>query len=354
MGMELSDYRLEKLAVPVEPGVSDARHTFETAHTTYLELHADTGEVGVGLGWAGEESAREHARRFERVWEYLAGGHPFRLRNELRLPRGGGHPEGFRRAVDFALWDLCGKRLGLPVYELMGGAEPEVPAYASGLAFEHSDAETRAVYETFADEGFDAAKVKVGYETAEEDLDRLRLVREVLGEDALLAIDLNETWTPKRTLRRLRRYEAAGIDVYWVEDPVRHGNVAGLERVAAHTSTAYVNLGEYVGFDGKRELLERGAVDMLNLRNDLYSEALNAASMAESGGALCHVGDAQCELGVHLAAALPGDPYLEYWRRPWHKLADEGVSVEDGTLVAPDAPGHGVTVSENAIERYGE
>lgn len=97
------------------------------------------------------------------------GGRPFRLRNELRLPGGGACPGGFQRAVDFALWDRCGKRLDLPVYELMGGADPAVPAYASGLAFEHSDAETRAVYETFADEGFDAAKVKVGYETVEED-----------------------------------------------------------------------------------------------------------------------------------------------------------------------------------------
>jgi L-alanine-DL-glutamate epimerase-like enolase superfamily enzyme len=351
--MELVDHRLEKLTVPVDPGVSDARHTFETAHTTYLELHADTGEVGVGLGWAGEEPPAEHARRFESVWDHLAGEHPFRLRNELRLPGSGAYPGGFRRAVDFALWDLCGERLGLPVYELMGGTDPEVPGYASGLAFEHADAEARAVYETFADLGFDAAKVKVGYETVAEDVDRLRLVQEILGEDALLAIDLNETWTPKRTLRRLRKYGAAGLDVYWVEDPVPHGDVAGLERVAANAPTAYLNLGEYVGFDGKRELLARGAVDMLNLRSGLYSEALNAAAVGDSGGALLHVGDAQCELGVHLAAALPGDHYLEYWRRPWHKLTDGGVTVSDGTLVAPDGPGHGVTVSEDTIERYG-
>lgn len=353
--MRVTDYRLEKLAVPCDPGISDSAHTFDTAGTTYLELHTDDGHVGVGLGWTSSaQPVEEHARRFERVWDHLEGEHPFRLRNELRLPDAGDYPGGFHRAVDLALWDLCGKRLEMPVYELMGGTDPEVDAYASGLAFEHSDAETRAVYEEFAAKGFDAAKVKVGYDTAEADLERLDLVRDVLGEDALLTVDINGTWTTKQTMRRAEAYHAAGTDLYWIEDPVGPSNRDGTERLAAEVPYSHINVGEYADFDGKRELLDRGAVDMLNLRTGLYSEALNAAAMGRSHGALLHVGDVQCDLGVHLAAALPSDPLIEYWGRPWDRLADDGVTVEDGTLVAPDRPGHGVTVAEGAIEEYGE
>ena len=91
---------------------------------------------------------------------------------------------------------------------------------------------------------------------------------------------------------------------------------------------------------------------MVNLRTGLLTESIAAAAMGVSHGAALHVGDMQAELGVHLAAALPGDPYLEYWKRPWDRLTDRSVAVRDGTLIAPDRPGHGETVSTAAIDRY--
>ena len=345
--MEITSHRLEKLSLPCEPGISDADSTFETAGVTYLELATDAGHTGIGLGWVDpDESPSAHRRRFEPVADHL--------RNQLRLPDAGSYPGGFRRAVDVALWDLCGKSLGVPVYELMGGEDPVVRGYASGLAFEYDDETAREVYAEFADLGFDAAKVKVGYPTAGADVERLRLVRDVLGEDCLLAVDVNTTWTPKETMRRARAYREAGLDVYWIEDPVPDANRTGIKRVVDGVTGSLVNVGEYADFDGKRALLADGAVDMLNLRNGLLSESLNAAAMARSHGATLHVGDMQAEIGVHLAAALPGNPYLEYWKRPWDRITEQSVPVEDGTLVAPDRPGHGVTVAEDAIAEYGE
>ncbi len=353
--MAITDYRLEKLAVPCEPGISDSASTFETAGVTYLELETDEDHRGVGLGWTDPEAAlSEFRRRFEPVADHLLGESPFHLRNQLRLPGAGGYPGGFRRAVDVALWDLCGKYLDVPVYELMGGTDPVVPGYASGLAFEHDDETTREVYAEFADLGFEAAKVKVGYQTVEADVDRLRLVRDVLGGDPLLAVDVNCTWTPKETTRRARAYREAGLDVYWVEDPVPDENRDGIERVVDNVPRSLVNVGEYADFDGKRQLLADDSVDMLNLRTGLLSESLNAAAMGASHGVKLHVGDMQAAVGVHLAAALPGTPYLEHWKRPWDRITERSIPVEDGRLVAPDRPGHGVTVSEDALAEYAD
>lgn len=353
--MEIADYRLEKLILPCEPGISDSHSTFDTADVAYLELEANTGEVGLGLGWtSSDRPVSELRRRFEPVGEYLLGKSPFHLRNQLRLPDAGAYPGPLRKPVDVALWDLCGKRLEMPVYELMGGTDPTVPAYASGLAFEYDDDTVRGVYEDFADQGFDAAKVKVGFPTVEEDIDRLRLVQDVLGDDAQLMVDINRTWTPKEAIRRARAYHDAGIDVYWIEDPIPPANPEGTKRVVENVPHSLINVGEYVDFDGKRELLADEAVDMLNLRNGLYSEALNAAVMGASHGIALHVGDMQCELGVHVAAALPQTPILEYWDRPWNLITDQSVAVENGTLAAPDRPGHGVTIDENAVKQYRE
>lgn len=93
---------------------------------------------------------------------------------------------------------------------------------------------------------------------------------------------------------------------------------------------------------------------MLNLRNGLLSESLNAAAMGDSHGVELHIGDMQAEIGVHLAAALPGDPYLEYWKRPWDLITEQSIPVDDGRLIAPDRPGHGITVSTDAISEYAD
>jgi L-alanine-DL-glutamate epimerase-like enolase superfamily enzyme len=353
--MRVTDYRVEKLVVPCRPGISDSDGTFDQFGMAYLELYTDEGHTGIGLGGADPDQPVGRLREeFGAVAEELLDESPFHLRNRLRLPESGGLAEGFGRAVDTALWDLCGKALDMPVYELMGGRDPVVPGYASGLAFEYDDETAREVYGEFADLGFDAAKVKVGYPTVERDIDRLELVRDVLGEDCLLAVDVNTTWTAKQTIRRARAYRRAGLDIYWIEDPVPPSQRDGLKRVVDSVPGSLINLGEYVDFDGKRALLAEGAVDMLNLRNGLLSESLNAAAMGASHGAALHVGAAQGAVGVHVAAALPETPLLEYWKRPWDLITEQSVPVEDGTLVAPDRPGHGITISETAIETYGE
>lgn len=251
--MEIINYRLEKLVVPCNPGISDSDKTFETAGVTYLELETDAGHVGLGLGGADpNQPTSEMHRRFEPVFDYLLGKSPFHLRIQLRLPQAGEYPGGFRRAVDVALWDLCGKFLGMPVYELMGGTDPVVQGYASGLAFEYDDETTRNVYKEFAELGFNAAKVKVGYPTAEEDIDRLQLVRDVLGENCLLTVDINCTMTTKETIRRANAYREAGLDIYWIEDPIPDENRNGIKRIVEGVPQSLINVGEYTNFDGKR------------------------------------------------------------------------------------------------------
>jgi L-alanine-DL-glutamate epimerase-like enolase superfamily enzyme len=328
---------------------------FGTAGIAYVKLMTDIGAVGIGFEWTGaERPASELRRQFETVAEHLVGESPFYLRNQLRLPDAGTYPGPFRKAVDIALWDLCGKHLGMPVYELMGGENPVVPAYASGLVFEYDDDTAREVYEEFAELGFDAAKVKVGYPTVEEDIDRLRLVQDVLGDDCDLMIDINRTWTPKKTIRRAHAYHDAGFDIHWIEDPVPQNNLDGAKRVVDDVPYSLINYGEYLNFDGKQRVLSGDAVDMLNLRNGLLSESLNAAAAATSHNVELHVGNIQADIGVHVAAALPETPYVEYWKRPWDRIVDRSITVSDGTLVAPDRPGHGVTIREEAIEKYGE
>lgn len=354
--MEITDYSVQKLTVPCEPSISDSQYEFDTSGIAYLQLETSTGETGIGVGGVAPDLPQDLLReRFEPVGDALLGAAPATLCNRRDRGRGGQHGTGeFERAVEFALWDLYGKQLDLPLYRLLGGDDPVVPTYGSGLAYAHSDEETRALYEEFAAAGVNAAKVKVGYPTVEEDIERLELARDVLGEDCTLMIDANEAWDPKEAIRRAHAYRDAGIDLYLIEDPVLREDVEALKRVSDNVPFTHVNTGEYVNLEAKRRLLENRAADMLNLRHGMFSTALDGAVLANVYGVPIHVGDTHCEIGVHFAAAMPEVTYVEYWKRPWDSITEQSVRVADGQMIAPDEPGHGVTLSDEAVRKYGE
>ena len=164
----------------------------------------------------------------------------------------------------------------------------------------------------------------------------------------------SEAWDPKEAIRRAHAYRDAGIDLYLIEDPVLREDVEALKRVSDNVPFTHVNTGEYVNLEAKRRLLENRAADMLNLRHGMFSTALEGAVLANVYGVPIHVGDTHCEIGVHLAAAMPEVTYVAYWKRPWDRITERSVRVADGKMFAPEEPGHGVTVSDEAVRKYGE
>lgn len=355
--MRIVDYDLRKLVVPLDRPIGDSQiDPVDTFGVAYLEVRTDTGERGIGFESVNNEGSAilppdALFAAFEPVGNELLDRSPFALRNRMERPRGGNYGTGrFDRLIDIALWDLCAKHADMPLYEFMGGESPRVPAYASGLAFAHDDGTTRGIYERFASLGFSAVKVKVGYPTVEEDLARLRLVRDVMGEDCRFMIDANEAFSPKEAIRRVGAYREAGFDVYWFEDPTFRDDVAGIERVVEGLPGTHVNTGEYVGLEGKRELLERGAADVLNVHG--LTTARAAATLAGAYGVPVSVGNTPCEIGVHAAASLPEVVTMEYSMLGWRELLRDPVAFEDGYAIAPDGPGHGLAFADEAFERY--
>jgi L-alanine-DL-glutamate epimerase-like enolase superfamily enzyme len=229
----------------------------------------------------------------------------------------------------------------------MGGTDPSVPAYASGLAFHGDESTVRDLYRSFAESGFADAKVKIGFSTPEADVERLETVRDVM--DGRLMIDANEAFAPKAAIRRCRAYRDAGIDLYWFEDPVLRDDFDGLRRVSGAVD-AHVNAGEYLDLDGKGRLLDVGAVDVLNVHG--LSSARMAATLARPHGVPVAVGNTPASVGVHAAAALPEVDCIECSRTGWRDLVADPVRFENGRAVAPDSPGHGLRFTEAALTEY--
>ena len=166
-------------------------------------------------------------------------------------------------------------------------------------------------------------------------------------------IDANEAWSPKEAIRRCQIYLDHGYDLYWVEDPITREDYAGYASLRTALPMTRINTGEYLGFTGKRRLLEAGGVDVLNVHGSIGMSRA-AAYLAGDFGIPVSLGNTLLEIGVHLAASLPEVLYLEYSDLTWNKLAKEPVRFEKSMAIAPDRPGHGIELDQGALAEFSQ
>ena len=360
MPATIEGYRLTRFAFPRDRVIGDSQVRAEHMYLGALELVATDGRVGTGFFGALfhplpplSELTRLMETEFKPIF---MGQNPFVFTTRLSRPRGGNIralPYALDEAIDQAMWDLKAQTLEMPLYRLLGGTSSKVPAYASGLEFHLSDGEVMGLYGRAANLGFRAFKAKIGHPDLEWDLHRLQLIRKVVGPAATLMIDANEAWAPAEATRRLHAYHRAGLEFLWVEDPCLRFDFDGLREVARAAPYTLINTGEYLGLSDKRRLMEARAVGILNLHGH-FTNSLRAAWLAGDYGLPIAIGNTMFELGVHLAAALPHSPWMEYSFPNWNELVTEPVRFENGYAYAPELPGHGLRLSEQARTHYAQ
>lgn len=354
----ITDFRITRFAFARDRVIGDSQVHIAECHCAALELIDGDGATGLGFLLSlfhplPDRAELERAFRLEAL-PGLLGEPPAGLIHRVTRPRGGNNralPFGFGEAIDQALWDLAAKQAGLPLYRYLGGTNPRVRAYASGLDFHLSDAHYVDFFRQAKALGFDAFKIKIGHPDLAWDLKRLRLLDEAVGKGASVMVDANEAWTPKEAIRRLHAYRDAGHDILWIEDPCIRDDYEGLRQVAEAVPFANINTGEYLDLRGKRLLIEARGVDILNVHGK-PSDVMRAGWLAAEYGVRVSLGNTFLELGVHMAAALPEVDWLEYSFQNYNHLVEAPIVFEDGFAIAPDRLGHGLTLSKAAREEH--
>ena len=112
-------------------------------------------------------------------------------------------------------------------------------------------------------------------------------------------------------------------------------------------SHVLVNAGEYLNLLGKRKLLERRTVDVLNIHGSI-DDAMKVGWLAAEHGVPIAVGNTNFEIGVHIAAALPEVGWLQYSFLSYNHLIEIPIEFRDGYALVPDRPGHGLRLAEAA------
>jgi L-alanine-DL-glutamate epimerase-like enolase superfamily enzyme len=253
--------------------------------------------------------------------------------------------------VDIALWDLKAKALELPLYRLLGATDNSVPAYASWNLWWHYDIDTLARHGAQAVErGFRAMKYRLGgVKTREESIARTRALREAVGPDVDLHVDMNWSWTVDQTIAIGRALDDWGL--VWIEDPIPAHEYEGLRRISDALSTPICAGETYHEASQFRELLDRRGADivMIDLEAGGITQWLKLGAIVQSYGA--PIASHMCtEVSAHVIAAI-GGMTVEYipWAEPLFK---EVPPLKDGRIVLSERPGLGIELDMAAVTHH--
>lgn len=359
--MKITRLITETVSLPLPTPIPSARMTIRSADCVVVLLETDAGLVGEGLAFTLNGKRLALVESMIRSLEPLiVGAEPSKsgafwrdaMRDVAFLGQRGLTVVGLS-ALDMALWDLRGKEAGLNVSRLLGRCRDSVPAYRSGgLRLSLSIDELQREAAGFVEQGFRAMKMSLGKSHAEEDRERVRAVREAVGDDVRLMADCNQQFSVSEAIRRGRMLEECALA--WIEEPVRYDDHHGEAAVAAALDTPVAS--------GESEYTRAGMVEMLRLSSvdilmpDMQrmggpTELLKVAHYAELAGVPVSL-HLFSEYSLALAGALPGVDVLEYM--PWFSALYANRIELDGNGCVPvsDAPGWGFPLDREALARH--
>ena len=336
-----------------------------TSPNVVVAIRTDDGAVGYGEACPVPAFTSETQNSIvelveQRVAPLFAGRHP-----EHRLPLL--HDLGrvlkaapfTVAAVDTALLDLMGRILGVPVHTLLGGAFRDRTEVHGSVGWDENPAKVAEVALEQA-RTYRWLKLYAGRGAIDADLDRLQAVRDAVGPDIRLFVDVNGMWSPSDLIRALPRVREIGLRM--LEQPLPPA-AAAFQRdlVAALQVDIVADEAVRTVADAAAVVADRSAT-VLNVGHSKLggpTAALHAAQIAHAAGVGVMVGSViemgiATAMGLHVAAALPRLTYPSYLMGPLkyrQQITEQQVEVVDGCVAVPAGPGIGFTVDERELRR---
>ncbi len=368
--MRISGVRTYPLTVPIGDLQRTSQGSFGTISILVVVVETDAGVSGVG-----EALARHCPTAYADLVQNLlapkiVGADPFAVERIWRdlfrsfTGRSGGMLIEAIAAIDIALWDIMGKDLGRPVYDLLGHmGRQRIAAYASSIPWV-GDADAARMTEECVAKGFTQIKVKIGA-PVEAALARARLVRKTAGQDIRLMADAN--WIFDIDDARRVGDGLAALDYDWFEEPIVPEDLEGYRYLRGQLSIRLAAGESEHTAAGAAPLLTTRAIGVVQpdvARSGGISETRKIAILADAlhipyaphvgaSGAVC------VAASLHLAAAMPNFWTFECMIFP-NPLRDDLLTtpvgsvdaLENGALPLPAGPGLGIELDMAEVEKW--
>ena len=332
---EMSYFELVTVRIFDSDGAEGLGYTYAVTHGG-ASIHAMIERDLSGL------LVEEDPSRIEALWEKMWWA--------VHYPGRGGIASFAIAAIDISLWDLRGRKTGMPLWRLLGGHDPKVLAYAGGIDLLMPLPELIEQTDRNLNNGFKAIKMKIGRQNLSEDVERVAAMRSHLGEGFPLMADANMRWSRDEALKAcqsLRKYS-----LFWIEEPlipedeVGHAMLARTGGIPIATGENFRTIHEF-----ERMIRAQGVMfpepDVSNCGG--ITTWMKIAALAECNN-LKVTSHGVHDLHVHLLAAVPNKSYLEVHGFGLERYIADPLVVKDGFATAPDQPGHGVVFDWDKLE----
>ncbi|WP_420549659.1 mandelate racemase/muconate lactonizing enzyme family protein [Curvivirga sp.] len=358
--MKITNVKTTLVEVPFEKPVKTAIHDMRSVGCSLLEIETDEGLVGeaylFSLNGVRLKSLDEMLKGFN---HHLIGADPHyiemiwqKIWSEINPMGHAGVTISALSTIDTALWDLVGKAANRPLHHIFGACRDKIKTYASGgLWMSQSIDELQQEANEFLDQGFRAMKIRVGHQDITKDVERVRAVRDAVGDEIELMVDANQSFNPKHAIRLGRKLEE--FNLVWFEEPVPAYDLDGHAEVRLALDTPIAS-GEtdYTKY-GMKDYIDKKACDVLMpdlQRIGGLTEMRKTAAMAEAANMpiSTHI---FTEQSLSIAGSAPNCISVEHM--PWFcPLFNEEMVIKDGLVEIPNRPGTGFTFRTEAKEKY--
>jgi len=354
------------------------KHSFKIATALYttqpyviIKLYTDSDVVGYGEAcpcyeFTGETTGTVMSILKERIFPSISGEDTFNIEAiTKRMDEAAVGNASAKGAVDMAIYDVLGKTLNQPVYNLLGGRIRDKALYMGGASITTVQ-ETVETCVKDVSKGIRELKIKVG-EDPVRDAEKIRKVREAVGPEVQIRVDANQGWrTPHRAIKAIKLMERCELQL--VEQPILSWNLKGLSHIRRMVDVP-IMLDESVHTSKDAvKAIDAEACDIINIKlmksGGIY-EALKISAVAEASGIECFMGGmGETSIGqaaaLHLLASRDNVRYAdaELPADEWGLKEDiasglEQVKADDVLyLKVPSGAGLGVDVDEEAIRKY--
>jgi D-galactarolactone cycloisomerase len=379
---KIAEVKTHPISVRLEKTLWTAQEELKDSSLILVEVRTDDGIAGYGqIHGAPQKGICEWVARLgdiARGMEATANVAVWERLFSLTTPRPGGMggrdglppplPRSARpqimaalAGIDIALWDIRGKAAGMPVYRLLGGENRPIFTYATGGYYQLGEPDRVYADELagFVKAGFRAVKLKTGGGSVADEAKRVRMVREAIGKDVLLMLDMNAPYDLEGCIAFARAVEP--LDIFWLEEPLHwYLQPADFVRLAAATPIPLAHGERELTRFTVRDFIATGAIRYVQFDSTRYAgftEALRVAQLAEQHGVMIAPHTVP-ELHGHLVLAFPRcgfavESHGDARRDPVsHHLYKEPVRTRDSYVHLNDKPGFGVEIDWTFVEKH--
>ena len=338
---------------------------WRTCRFVIVKVHTDEGIVGHGesapfarLSQLGQKPI------VDVLLDYLApaviGKNPFNLEEIWRaMDRATPYAAQAKGAIDMALYDIMGKKTGMPAYNFLGGAvRKEIPLQAI-VTLDTLDNMKQASL-NWVDKGFKTIRIKLGQGDLKKDIKLVHEIRKAVGDDVKIRVDPNQAYSVKEALKMIPVLEEHDIEIY--EQPVLWSDLDGLAQINAATTIPVMPHEAMSSIHDVKALIDHKAVSLFSIKTDRpggLTKARITRDLAELYNIPCVV-MSSVELSVSTFASMQFASTLKDLNFACEAsgvyeiedIADSTDRIVNGNFIVPDGPGFGVEPDDEKLKYY--